>query len=92
MTQELIITLVALGVSVFVGLIGIVVAIARGDMKKYIEERMIEAEKLDLSGEKKLAFVINAVKEKYKVLELILNAKKFVEHIIELSKQINFKK
>ena len=60
-------------------------------MKKFIEEKMVEAEKLELSGEKKLAYVLQAVKEKYKVVEVLLNCKKFIEHIITLSKQINAK-
>lgn len=70
----------------------IVVAIVRGDMKKFIEEKMAEAEKLRLSGKEKLEYVINAVKEKYKIMTIILNVKKVIEHIIELSKQINYKK
>ena len=70
----------------------IVVAIVRGDMKKFIEEKMAEAEKLGLSGKEKLEYVVNAVKEKYKIMTIILNVKKVIEHIIELSKQINYKK
>ena len=70
----------------------IVVAIVRGDMKKFIEEKMVEAENLGLSGKEKLEYVINAVKEKYKIMTIILNVKKVIEHIIELSKQINYKK
>ena len=70
----------------------VVVAIARGDMKKFIEEKMVEAEKLGLNGKEKLEYVISAVKEKYKIMTIILNVKKVIEHIIELSKQINYKK
>ena len=70
----------------------VVVAIVRGDMKKFIEEKMVEAENLGLSGKEKLEYVINAVKEKYKIMTIILNVKKVIEHIIELSKQINYKK
>lgn len=70
----------------------IVVSVVRGDMKKFIEEKMAEAEKLGLSGKEKLEYVINAVKEKYKIMTIVLNIKKVIEHIIELSKQINYKK
>lgn len=70
----------------------VVVAIVRGDMKKFVEEKMVEAEKLELSGKVKLEYVLNAVKEKYKTMTIILNVKKVIEHIIELSKQINYKK
>ena len=70
----------------------VVVAIVRGDMKKFIEEKMAEAEKLELDGKHKLEYVIEAVKEKYKIMTIILNVKKVIEHIINISKQINYKK
>lgn len=92
MSIETIISLVVLGVVVLAGLITIVVAIVRGDMKKFIVEKMEEAEKLDLDGAKKLEYVLKAVKDKYKILELIVNVKKFVEQIISITKQINYKK
>lgn len=91
MNIETIILTVILGVVVLGGIVTIIVAIIRGDMKKFIEEKMIEAEQLELSGEKKLAYVLEAVKEKYKIAELLLNTKKFIKHIIDLSKQINAK-
>lgn len=91
MSIQEIIYLVLLGVAVVSGIVAIVVAIVRGDMKKFIEEKMVEAEKQDLDGAKKLEYVLNAVKEKYKILELLINAKKLVEHIIALTKQINYK-
>lgn len=92
MSVETLITLIVLGSAILVSLITIVVAIIRGDMKKYIIAQMEEAEKSGLSGKEKLQFVIDRVKEKYKVLELVLNVKKFVEEIISITKQINYKK
>lgn len=92
MSQKEIILLVILGVICLIGIISIITAIVRGDMKKFIEEKMAEAEKLSMDGNQKLEYVINAVKEKYKILELVLNVKKFIEHIIEISKHINYKK
>lgn len=89
MELQTLIPVILLGVAVLGGIVGLIVAIIRGDMKKFIEEKMVEAEKLELTGEKKLAYVLQAVKEKYKLAELFLNAKKFIEHIIDLSKQIN---
>lgn len=92
-----IIELVILGLLVLAGILAIVVAIIRGDMKKFIEEKMVEAEELykDLpqpeKSKQKLTYVLQAVKEKYKLMELFINAKKFIEHIIDLSKQINAK-
>lgn len=90
MNIETIIVLVILGIAVLSGIISIVVAVIRGDMKKFIEEKMIEAEAMQGSVEK-LTYVLNAVKQKYKIVELVLNVKKFIEHIIDLSKQINSK-
>lgn len=98
MQIETIISLVVLGVVILASLITIIVAIVRGDMKKFIVEKMEEAEKLfeDLPKEektkKKLQYVLEAVKEKYKIMELFLNVKKFVEYIISITKQINYKK
>lgn len=91
MELQTLIPVILLGIVVLGGLFSIIVAVVRGDMKKFIEEKMVEAEKLELTGEKKLAYVLQAVKEKYKVVELFLNCKKFIEHIIDLSKQINAK-
>lgn len=91
MQIETIISLVVLGVVILASLITIIVAIVRGDMKKFIIAKMEEAEKMELSGAEKLKYVLNAVKEKYKVLELILNVKKFVEQIISITKEINAK-
>ena len=91
MSLEVIITIIALGIPCLGGIVAIVLAIVRGDMKKFIVEKMEEAEKSGMSGKEKLNFVIEAVKEKYKVLELVLNVKKFVEYIISISKNINAK-
>lgn len=91
MQLETLIMLIVLLVACLSGIIAIIVAIARGDLKKFIEAKMIEAEKQQLSGEEKLKYVLEAVNEKYKVVELFLNVKKFIEHIIDLSKQINAK-
>ena len=92
MSLEAIISLIVLGVVILAGLITIVVAIVRGEMKKFIIAKMEEAENLKLDGLKKLQYVLEAVKEKYKLMELFLNVKKFVESIIEISKKINYKK
>ena len=91
MELQTLIPVITLGVVVLGGLFSIIIAVVRGDMKKFIEQKMIEAEQTDLSGAKKLEYVLVAVKEKYKVMELFLNTKKFVEHVIELSKKINSK-
>ena len=91
MSIETIVCLIVLGVLILAGLITFIVAVIRGEVKKFIEEKMIEAEKLELTGDKKFKYVVQAVKEKYKLAELFVNIGKFIEHIIDLSKQINAK-
>ena len=92
MQVETIIMLVIIGVLAVIGIVSIIVAIVRGDMKKFIQTKMIEAEQQDLDGAKKLEYVLVAVNEKYHVLKVLLNVKKFVEGIISITKQINYKK
>ena len=91
MQIELLITLITLGATIVGGIIALIVAIKRGELKKFIIEKMEEAEKLELDGKKKLEYVLTAVNEKYKVMQLVLNVKKFIEYIISISKQINAK-
>jgi pseudouridine-5'-phosphate glycosidase len=91
MQIETIITLIVLGVVILGSIASIIVALVRGEVKKFIEQKMIEAEAKVLSGKEKYAYVLRAVKEKYKLVDLFLNIKKFVEHVIDLSKKINAK-
>ena len=91
MSVETIVTLIVLGVVALSGIISIIVAIIRGDMKKFIVEKMEEAEKSGKTGSEKLSFVIEAVKEKYKIARIILDVKKFIEYIIGITKEINTK-
>ena len=89
MSIETIITLVVLGVTALGGIIGLIVALVRGDMKKFIVEKMEEAEASGKTGKEKLMFVLEAVKEKYKIMQIVMDVKKFVEYIISITKQIN---
>lgn len=91
MQIETIISLIVLGVIILAGIATIIVALIRGELKKFIEEKMVEAEQTGMSGEEKFKYVLNAVKEKYKLAELFLNIKKFVEQIIDITKKINVK-
>lgn len=91
MSVQTIILIVALGVSVLAGIVGVVLAIVRGEMKTFVKAKMVEAEGLEMSGEQKLNYVLQAVKEKYKIMELLLNTKKFIEEVIKITKQINYK-
>ena len=57
MDIKAIITIVVLGIVLLGTIIGLVTALVRGEMKKFIEEKMVEAEKSGKSGAEKLAFV-----------------------------------
>lgn len=91
MSIEEIILIFAVLVAIVSGVVSIIIAGVKGEIKTFIEEKMVEAEKLSLSGNEKYQYVVDKVKENYKLGELLVNVKKFVEHIIELSKKINFK-
>lgn len=84
-------TIIVLGIVALIGIIGLLVAFFRGEMKKFIEEKMTEAEKSGKSGTEKLQYVVDAFNTKYKIGTIILNCQKFVEQIIALSKNINAK-
>ena len=86
-----IITIVILGVALLGSISGLIIAFVRGDMKKFIEEKMVEAEKSGKIGKEKLNYVLNEFKKKYKIAELIFNAKEFIEKVIAITKQINSK-
>ena len=93
MTVETIITLIILGIAILGGIASIVIAIVRGDMKKFIVEKMKEAGELykDLpkpeKSIKKLQYVLEAVKEKYKIAELFMNVRKFIEYIVSINNE-----
>lgn len=91
MNTEAIVAIVILGVSLVGALVGLITALVRGEMKKDIEGWMIEAEQSGKSGTEKLAYVVEQFKNKYKIVQFILNVKKFIEQIIDLTKQINCK-
>lgn len=86
---KLLITLIILAVHIIAGIVAIVTAIVRGKLKPFIQEKMVEAEEKykDLpkpdKSQKKLEYVIQAVKEKYHFAALFLNIKKFIKLAIE---------
>lgn len=101
MTPETIKTVALLIISVVViiaGVIAIIVAIARGDMQKFIKEKMAEAEEIykDMpkpeKSKAKLKYVIDAVNEKYKISKLFMNIEKFIKDMIEFHNSMNGKK
>ena len=94
MSQEALISLIVLAVVVVIGIVTIIVAAVRGEIKKFAQEKMVEAEELykDLpkpeKSKKKLEYVINAVKEKYRISDLIINITKFIKETIEFINQM----
>ena len=87
------ITIISLAGGLLISLTCLLIAFFRGDMKKFIEEKMAEAEShKDWTAEEKRNFVIKSFSEKYKIGQFILNCKKFIEVIIDISKKINYKK
>lgn len=90
---QFIIPIIILGVLLLGSLVGLLIALFNGSMKKFIVEKMAEADShADWTSEQKRNFVIETFKEKYKIMEFILNAKKFIELVIKYSKEINYKK
>lgn len=92
MSKELLITLICAIVAAVGFIITLVTSIRSGSLKQFILEKMEEAEKSGKSAVEKLDYVIQAVKEKYKILAFIINIKKIVEILISFSKQVNYKK
>ena len=85
--------LIGLVAAILAILISLMVAAVRGEIKKLVEEKMAEAEEhKDWTAQQKLQYVLDAVKEKYKLATLVLDVGKLIEHIIDLSKKINYKK
>lgn len=88
---------IILGLVIIASIITIIVAIARGEVKTFIKEKMAEAEKLYKDVPKpekskaKLKYVLDAVDEKYKLSKLFLNIKKFIEKAVEFYNSMNGK-
>ena len=90
-TRE-IIELISLGVTTLGFIVTLVTAIIKGHLKDFIIEKMEEVEKTDKNAVEKLEYVVSAVKDKYKIVAILLNIEAFVEKIIDISKQINYRK
>ena len=85
------IAILVLAIALVVAVAAILLLIFNKSMKEFVIEKMEEAEKQGKSGAEKLAYVLKAFEEKYKIFQFILNAKKFIEYIIGITKQINNK-
>lgn len=97
MSIELLIETIVLGIVIIGGLVAIIVALVRGDIKKYIIEQMQEADYLyrDLpkpdKSISKLKYVLDSVNKKYGFVKLFINVKKFVENVVEIANSLQHK-
>lgn len=92
-----IIYLIVLGSIILIGLATIIYSLIRGEIKKYVIECMKQADFIykDLpkpeKSIKKLEYVVKYVSEKYGIVKLFLNIRKFVEKIIEIANSLQNK-
>ena len=93
MDVKSLVAIIVVGVLLLASLIGLLIALFNGSMKKFVVEKIAEADSHeDWTAEQKRNYVIEAFKEKYKIMEFLLNCKKFIELVIKYSKEINYKK
>lgn len=91
MDYKLLITTIVLGIILLCTLVFLIIELFNGNMKKFVMEKITEAEKLfpkeiEDYQEKRRNYVIEAFKEKYKIMAFCLNIQKFIELICELFK------
>ena len=91
MDIKLLVTVIVLGVALLGALVLLLIALFNGSMKNFVIEAWNEAEKKFPKTEadyqtKRMDYVVNAVKEKYKLMAFALGVKKFVELLCKLCK------
>lgn len=91
MSIEALIPTIIAGVLALGGIVTLLIALFRGKVKEFIKEKMYEAEQSGKTGAEKLKYVLEELKKQYKLAELFLNCKKFIDGIIDISKHINAK-
>lgn len=84
------IVILVLGIALAIAIAVILLLIFNKSMKEFVVEKMEEAEKMGKSGAEKFQYVVEAFVKKYKILQFILNVKKFIEYIIGITKNINY--
>lgn len=88
-----IIELAFMALAIISAIVTIIISIRNGEMKDFIIAKMEEAEKLydnlpkPEKSYKKLDYVINAVKEKYKLISLFCDIKTFIEKVVKATKK-----
>ena len=79
-----------LGLIAISGIIGLIIALIRGEIKDFVIKEMEKAEALykDLpkpeKSKKKLQYVLEQVNAHYGITQKFINIKKFIEQIVEL--------
>ena len=97
MSKEALALIISLSVFIVVDVVAIVVALVRGKIKKFVQAKMAEAEEKfkDLpkpeKSVKKFEYVVNAVKEEYKLADIFVNVKKLIEELIKFFNNMNGK-
>ena len=91
MDYKLLITTIVLGVILLATVVFLCIELFNGNMKKFVMEKIAEAEKMftkDVEDyqEKRRNYVVEAFKEKYKIMAFCLNVQKFIELICKLFK------
>lgn len=91
MDYKLLITTIVLGLILLATLVFLCIELFNGNMKKFVMEKIAEAEKMfpkDVEDyqEKRRNYVIKSFKEKYKIMSFCLNVQKFIELICKLFK------
>lgn len=89
MNYQLLAFVIVLGVFLLASLVFLIIQLCNGNMKKFVMEKIVEAEKLYPKTEenyqqKRMAYVVECFKEKYKIMSFCLNVKKFIELICKL--------
>lgn len=93
MDVKALVAIIVLGVMLVAALVGLLVALFNGSMKKFVVEKMAEADShSDWTADQKRKYVIEAFVEKYKIVAFLLNCEKFIKLVIKYSKEINYKK
>lgn len=87
-----IIEIIALCISTIGLITTLFTAITKGKLKEFVIQKMEEVETKELTSVEKFDYVVNAVKEEYKILAILINIETFIEKVIDISKKINYKK
>ena len=73
MDVKALVAIIVLGVMLVAALVGLLVALFNGSMKKFVVEKMAEADShLDWTADQKRKYVIEAFVEKYKIIAFLL--------------------